>query len=146
MYLSNDLNYNEHFIKMQIANFIKPSDKIKYINKLKLPLEICGIVKEFLFYDKNSLCFIKKLTTEKKELGAINKAWSRRNPPLWPFTPFENPYTEESSKWIFELPNYEWYSKKSIFTCENCPKCGEYKYIAYKLKPHVLCNYDICNC
>lgn len=133
-------------LKMQIANFIKPSDKIKYINKLKLPLEICGVVKEFLFYDKNSLHFIKKLTTEKKELGAINKAWSRNNPAPWLFTAPGNLYTEKSSTWAFALPNYEWHSKCGIFLCENCPKCGEFKYIAHKFKPNVHTNYNLCAC
>lgn len=134
---------------MPIANFINPSDKIKYINKLKLPFEICGIVKEFLFYDKNSLHFIKKLTTEKKELGAINNAWSRKNPAPWLFTASGNLYTEKSSKWAFALPPDEFVrSKHGIFLCENCPKCGEFKYIAWRnqFKPHAHANYNLCAC
>ena len=132
---------------MSIANFINPFDKIKYINKLKLPFEICGIVKEFLFYDKNSLHFIKKLTTEKKELGTINNAWSRKNPAPWLFTASGNLYTDKSSNWAFAPPLDEFVrSKRDIFLCENCPKCGEFKYISYKFKPHVHTNYNLCAC
>jgi len=134
---------------MQIANFKKPYEKIKCINKLKLPLEICGIIKEFIFYDKNSLHFIKKLTTEKKELGAINKAWSSRNntDSIFSLHPLASLYTEKSSTWVFRLPNYEWHSKRMhAILCENCPKCGEFKYISYKFKPHVHTNYNLCLC
>jgi hypothetical protein len=132
---------------MSISHFIKPYEKIKCINKLKLPLEICSVIKEFIFYDKNSLHFIKKLTTEKKELDAINKAWSRNNLIVSLWRPQNVLYTEKSSRWSFRLSNYEWHpSRSQSLLGENCVKCGEFIYVSYKYKPDIHINYNLCLC
>ena len=48
------------------GSFIKPTNSLLAINKLYIPLELCDIIKKYLYYDIDSLKFIKKITKQKR--------------------------------------------------------------------------------
>ena len=98
-----------------IGNFVSPIYKQLNINQLALPLEICDLIQSYLFYNKESITFIKKLSSNKLELTLIKKAWTRTNSSG--FSPSGMPIdrlTPDSSNWIWG------------FTHENDPYQKEY--------------------
>jgi len=108
------------------GSFIKPTNSLLAINKLYIPLELCDIIKKYLYYDIDSLKFIKKLTKQKKELKLIKSALSRNNMPLWTHNPIER--TEENSEhWIFGFMRSRNNKFESLqLQGENCSICGEF--------------------
>ena len=145
--------------------FKKPKEKLLYINKLnneKLPHDVLNIIKDYAFFNNNSLAFMKKVATKKKELPLIKLAWSRNNLPTWqreerfPNEP-TRPITEKSSRWFFgftyqDIPSFNLVDPICLgvynirFQGENCVKCGEYTYLCYSYKPHLHSKIGICFC
>jgi len=145
--------------------FKKPKQKLLYINKLnneRLPHDVLNIIKDYSFYNNESLAFMKKLATKKKELPYIKLAWSRNNIPSWqreerfPNEPI-TPISETSSRWFFGftcggMPSFNLVDPISLdiynirFQGENCVKCGEYTYLCYSYKPHLHSKIGICFC
>jgi len=127
------------------GSFIKPTNSLLAINKLYIPLEVCDIIKNYLYYDINSLKFIKELTKQKKELKLIKSAWSRNNMPLW--THIEK--TEENSEhWIFGFTrSYNNNTFESLqLQGENCYFCGEFKLITIWKRKGSFSNMKLCHC
>jgi len=120
------------------GSFIKPTNSLLAINKLYIPLELCDIIKKYLYYNIDSLNFIKKLTKQKKELKLIKSALSRNNMPLWTNNPIER--TEENSEhWIFGFMRSRNNKFESLqLQGENCSICGEF------IKRR--CGLKICSC
>jgi len=145
--------------------FKKPTQKLLALNKIhnsKIPIEIMGIIKDYTFYNNESLPFIKQISAKKKELPLIKLAWSRNKRPSWereerfPGEPIRA-VTETSSRWIFGFtydnrPSaslndpYKLDSYNLKLQGENCLKCGEYTYLAYNIKPYLNSKLDICFC
>ena len=145
--------------------FKKPKQKLLYINKLnneKLPHDVLNIIKDYSFYNNESLTFMKKISTKKKELPYIKLAWSRNNIPSWqleerfPSEPIK-PITERSSRWFFgftyqDIPSFQLIDPLGLgvynirLQGENCVKCGEYTYLCYSYKPHLHSKIGICFC
>ena len=145
--------------------FKKPKEKLLYINKLnneKLPHDVLNIIKDYAFFNNNSLAFMKKVATKKKELEYIKLAWSRNKIPSWqreerfPNEPTAS-ITETSSRWFFgftyqDIPSFHLVDPLGLgvynikFQGENCVKCGEYTYLCYSYKPHLHSKIGICFC
>ena len=53
---------------MLLGNFIKPTNKLLTINNIRLPLDVLNIVKDYTFYTIDTMSYVRKLITEKKEL------------------------------------------------------------------------------
>ena len=133
-----------------LGNFIKPTCSLLTINKLYIPLELCHIIKKYLYYDIDSLKFIKELTKQKKELPIIKSALSRNNMPLWlryegVTVQFDENY-EHCEHWIFGFTrSYNNNKFESLqLQGENCSICGEYRYSSHQ--PHTKSNLKICSC
>mgnify|MGYP006082621659 CR=1 FL=1 len=122
-----------------IGNFVSPVYKQLNINQLALPLEICDLIQSYLFYNKESITFIKKISSNKLELTLIKKAWTRTN---------SSGLTPDSSNWIwgFTHENDPYQKEYLQMQGENCPSCGEYKYISYSTNPHLHSKLSICFC
>ena len=132
-----------------IGNFVYPIYKQLNINQLHLPIEICDLIQSYLFYNKESITFIKKISSNKQELSLIKKAWTRTNIFPVPTSVLRSDrLTEEGSNWIWGFTNYnDPFQKDSLqLQGENCPSCGEYKYISYRTKPHLHSKLSICFC
>ena len=132
-----------------IGNFVCPVYKQLNINQLKLPIEICDLIQSYLFYNKESITFIKKLSSNKLELTLIKKAWTRTN--IFPVPPSvlrNQRLTAESSNWVWGFTSFNDPFQKDTLQLqgENCPSCGEYKYISYRTKPHLHSKLSICFC
>ena len=141
--------------------FKKPKEKLLVLNKIynsKIPLEVVGIIKNYAFYNVESVVFFKKISTKKKELDLIKMAWSRNNllnceteerfPDEYP-----KRIREKSPRWFFgftydNIPpkNLFIYSNNLKLQGENCLKCGEYTYLCYSYKPHLHSKIGVCFC
>ena len=151
---------------MMIPGFFKkPSKKLLYINKLNnsyIPNDVLNIIKDYAFYNIESLNFIKKVSAKKKELMYIKLAWSRNNLPSWqrerrfPGEP-TSPITETSSHWFFgftfqDIPSFNLIDPVGLdidtvkLQGENCTKCGEYTYLCYSYKSQLRSKIGICFC
>jgi len=129
--------------------FKKPTQKLlilNIINNSKIPLEVLSIIKDYVFYNIETIAFLKKISTKKKELPIIKTAFTRNNLPDWISDLSGVQLTENSSKWMFWsiVPN-KW-SRRLKIMGENCRKCGEYSYISYTSIPYVLSKINICLC
>ena len=131
---------------MYIGNFKTPLYNLFLINNLKIPLELCNLIKEYTYYDNKSINFLKELTKQKKEIRLIKSAWSRNNIPNWLLNPMEI-LTEYTDHWIFGFCSdrdffYEDHSldsriheyEKLQLQGESCSKCGEFKFLAYSAR------------
>ena len=145
--------------------FKKPTQKLLILNKTnnsKIPIDVLSIIKDYAFYNSESLPFLKQLATKKKELQLIKLAWSRNKIPPWqrqerfPGEPTRC-ITETSSRWVFgftydSIPSASLYHKYSLDTYnlqlqgENCLNCGEYTYLSYSYKPNLHSKLGICFC
>ena len=135
--------------KKMIGNFVSPVYKQLNINQLALPLEICDLIQSYLFYNKESITFIKKLSSNKHELTLIKKAWTRTNSSGFsPSGMSIDRLTPDSSNWVwgFTHENDPYQKEYLQMQGENCPSCGEYKYISYRTKPHLHSKLSICFC
>ena len=121
------------------GNFIKPAQKLWLINNIILPMDVLNIVKDFAFYTENSMAYIKKLVTEKKELGLIRNAWSRNKSPYF----WTNNLNSE--KWMFGFTHENGPHETLQLQGMNCKKCGEYTYYQYKYKANLHANGKICS-
>ena len=143
---------------MNIGNFKIPFYNIFLINKFKIPLDVCHIIKEYAYYDNKSVDFLKELTKQKKELLFIKGAWSRNNVPAWLINPMAI-ITEHTEHWIFGFCNdlnffFEDHTldynihdyEKLQLQGENCKKCGEYKLLAYSSRLKLPSKLKICEC
>jgi hypothetical protein len=109
-----------------IGKFIKPTYSLLTINKLHIPLELCNIIKKYLYYDIDSLNFIKELTKQKKEIPIIKSALSRNNMPQWTHNHIER-RDENSEHWIFGFTRSRNNKFESLqLQGENCSICGEF--------------------
>ena len=127
-----------------LGSFIKPTKSLLAINKLYIPLEVCHIIKNYLYYDINSLKFIKELTKQKKELPIIKSAWSRNNMPLWTHIETLN---ENSEHWIFGFTrSYNNNFESLQLQAENCYFCGEFKLITIWKRKGSFSNMKLCHC
>ena len=145
--------------------FTKPTQKLLILNKTnnsKIPIDVLSIIKDYAFYNSESLPFLKQLATKKKELPLIKLAWSRNKRPPWqreerfPNEPTRS-VTETSSRWVFgftfdnmlsvslnEPYDLETYNLR--LQGENCLNCGEYTYLSYSYKPNLHSKLGICFC
>ena len=125
------------------GNFIKPTKKLLTINNIKLPLDVLNIVKDYAFYTIDTMSYVRKLITEKKELLLIKKAWSRNN--------ILNRFHQESARvfeehWIFGFTRENDPFENLQLQGVNCKKCGEYETNRYSYKPHLHSNLRFCCC
>jgi hypothetical protein len=139
--------------------FKKPRQKLLTMNKMNnsyIPLEVVSIIKDYTFYNIESVAFLKKISAKKKELGLIQRAWSRNNIPPWnmeqrfPEEPNKR-ITEISSGWFFgftyeNIPTEDLFIDNLKLQGEHCLKCGEYTYICYDYKPLLRSKLNICFC
>ncbi len=145
--------------------FKKPTQKLLILNKTnnsKIPIDVLSIIKDYAFYNSESLPFLKQLATKKKELPLIKLAWSRNKIPPWqreerfPGEPTRS-VTETSSRWVFgftydNIPSASLFHKYGLDTYdlrlqgENCLNCGEYTYLSYSYKPNLHSKLGICFC
>lgn len=128
---------------MSLYAYLQTLNKRLSINRLKIPIELCHIIKSYLFYDSESMKFIKMRSSKKNELPLIKKAWSRNNCP-----PFNWRITPNSPTWVwgFTSENDRQGFQYIQLQGENCHYCGEYAYISYKTKPHLHSKLSICFC
>lgn len=76
-----------------------PDSKITAVNGIDLPNELISVIKDFSFYDKNSLSYIKKLSSFKRPINdTIKSAYSRNNPHIFEDS-IEDPNADEH--WCF---------------------------------------------
>jgi len=127
-----------------LGSFIKPTCSLLTINKLPIPLEVCHIIKNYLYYDIDSFNFIKELTKQKKELPIIKSAWSRNNMPSWTHDAQEQ-FDENYEHWIFGFTRSHNKFESLQLQAENCSICGEYIYTSTN-HPHTKSNLKICSC
>ena len=142
---------------MYIGNFKTPFYSIFLINNLKIPLELCNLIKEYTYYDNKSIHFLKELTKQKKEITLIKSAWSRNNIPDW----IVNPITPNDENWIFgfcndidlffleeeHTSNYSIHENENLqLQGENCNKCGEFKVLAYSRWFNLQPKLKLCDC
>ena len=130
---------------MSMYTYLPTVNKRLLINKLKIPLEMCHIIKSYLFYDKESMTFIKMRSSKKNEVPLIKKAWSRNN-----CHAFANGTSnrENSPTWVwgFTSENDRQHLQYARLQGENCPSCGEYVFISYISNPHLHSKLSICCC
>jgi len=125
---------------MNIVSLIK----VIAMNALRLPDELIGVIKEYAFYDKSSLSYIKKMSSYKKPVNdTIKRAWSRNNP-QGIFNSEEDQDTVEH--WFFGFGDAD---DVELLTLQNnhCSRCGNYQIIGEtylfrhcrKNVPHIMC-------
>jgi hypothetical protein len=127
---------------MSLYAYLPTLNKRLSINRLKIPVELCHIIKSYLFYDSESMKFIKMRSSKKNELPLIKKAWSRNNCSLF------NGVTPDSPHWVwgFTDENNSQQLEYIQFQGENCHSCGEYAFISYTSNPHLQSKLPICFC
>lgn len=129
-----------------MTELIKPTSKIRILNKLPLPDDVINEIYKHLFYDITKLNFYKLRSESKKETNKIiSSAYSRTNIPYWWGWDIERTNTdieiwESRQEWIFS------FSSLGIIHGENCKKCGEYIYLSYSIYPTIHSNITLCNC
>tara|TARA_B100002051_G_C16423662_1_gene480648 strand:- start:176 stop:589 length:414 start_codon:yes stop_codon:yes gene_type:complete len=130
-------------------NYIEPIKKLIYINKFKLPNELIYILKDYTFYNKTKMKFIKEMSKKKELINfRIRLACSRKMYDVNRGWGIMDDYdrTEESENWIFGFPVYNWLNETTVLRGCNCKKCGEYEYICIQKRFDVPSNMKLCNC
>jgi hypothetical protein len=143
---------------MYIGEFKTPFHNIFLINNLKIPLELCNLIKEYAYYDNKCINFLKELTKHKKEISLIKSAWSRNNIPNWLLNPMQI-LNEETEHWIFGFCNdrdffnedhaldYNIHDYERLqLQAENCSKCGEFKILSYSKWLNLSPKLKLCDC
>lgn len=98
--------------------FQHPTLTLLLINKIPKPMDILHIVKSFLFYDKKSLTFAKKVTQQKKLINClINEGRSD--------------IISSSGYWIFDILSLHNKHIINTFQAYNCTKCGEFSLVMW---------------
>ena len=135
---------------MLINNFIEPIEKIKCINKLNLPNELIYILKDYIFYNKTKMNYIKDMSKKKESINfRIKIACSRKmgyDQNIETGFRVSGEECEKSENWIFGFPLYNWLNEKTVLRGSNCKKCGEYEYICIEKYRNVPSNIKLCNC
>lgn len=98
--------------------FQHPTLTLLLINKISKPMDILNIVKSYLFYDKKSLTFAKKVTQQKKLINCLIKEG-------------RSDIINSSGYWIFDILSL--HNKHIINTLQayNCTKCGEFSLVMW---------------
>ena len=127
---------------MSLHTYLSTTNKQLSINRLKIPLELCYVIKSYLFHDKESMTFIKMRSSTKNEVPLIKKAWSRNN--CYSF----NGVTSDSPHWVwgFTDENNSQQLEYIQLQGENCHSCGEYAFISYISNPHLHSKLSTCFC
>ena len=55
----------------RINNFIKPINKLMLINKINLPDELIYELKDYIFYNKTKMNFIKEISKKKDKINTL---------------------------------------------------------------------------
>ena len=102
--------------------------KILCINKIKLPEDIIGVIKNFIFIHYYEAAIIKYAESRKKrvsnifyslDVGRVNEYWYKR-------------YNDDISTVYYEG--------------RNCLMCGEYLLCSYNRFIQARCSLPLCNC
>lgn len=117
------------------------ASKITTINQFDLPNELISVIKDYTFYYKNSLPYIKKMSSFKKPVNdTIKCAISRNNPHI-----FEDSVEDSNADehWCFGGDA----TGRLQLQGNNCSRCGNYNVIGNnqllrycrKNVPHIMC-------
>tara|TARA_B110001450_G_scaffold34345_1_gene29732 strand:- start:4170 stop:4535 length:366 start_codon:yes stop_codon:yes gene_type:complete len=104
---------------MILGIFKNISNKLIYLDKLKIPLENIDIVKSFAFHEINSLSYYKVISQKKKTY--IDK-----------FTKIKYLSGTSNGHWAFGFVSNNNPLKYSQIHGRNCIKCGEYQLTFWK--------------
>jgi len=96
--------------------------KLTTINQFDLPNELISIIKDYTFYDKTSLSYIKKMSSFKRPINdTIKSAYSRNNN----FGQSLEDSVEDPEYWCFGFDDTERLQLQN----NNCSRCGNYQLI-----------------
>ena len=114
---------------MYSGNFVNPTEKIKIINKIRYPMDVLNIIKSYIFYDKKSLIFAKKIASKKEIITEEIK---------------DSKKITANGYWGLQLkPRYQ---QKAQFQGYNCIICGEYTLVLWKKYKNTNNTLPICFC
>ena len=136
----------------RINNFIKPINKLMLINKINLPDELIYELKDYIFYNKTKMNFIKEISKKKDKINTlIQNACSRKMGYDQNMGEGYKDAAEECEKmenWTLGFPIWtlEQYNERTVLRGSNCKKCGEYEYICIEKCKNVPSNIKLCNC
>jgi hypothetical protein len=117
--------------------------KLIAVNAICLPNELIEVVKDYAFYDKSSLPYIKKMSSFKAPINdTIKHAISRNNPRIFQDS-VEDPNAEEY--WCFGFDDDD--TERLQLQGNNCFRCGNYNVVGNnqllrhcrKNVPHIMC-------
>ena len=129
--------------------FYMPIDEILAINRLDMPRELLDIIKDYTYYNKTKLPYLKRISSKKESLNRlISVAFSRTK--LFDIVYSRDDRSEDGEKWVFGYKRFmvgdDGWKEKLYLTGNNCRVCGEYKYILYSKYLELGCSCPICDC
>lgn len=107
---------------MYPANFVNPTETLLHINKIEKPMDVLNIIKSYLFYDMETLIFVKKAASKKEKITKKIKDSNKFTGANWSLKPRK------------KAQGY------------NCNICGEYTLAIWKKYKNTNNTLPICFC